>query len=454
MEDLLKGVKKIHFIGIGGSGMFPIVEILNSAGYEITGSDNNESDIVRLARDLGIKVYMNQEKSNIKDSDLIIYTSAILEDNEELNAAKKSGIRTIERNDFLAYFTKKYNNCIAICGTHGKTTTTSMLTQIFIESGKDPSAVIGGKLKLTNSYACLGNSNILVCEACEFQDHFLKLFPDTAIVLNIDDDHLEYFKTMENLKTSFNKFCEKTTKLVIYNGDDENTKDAVKNVSKEKISFGFGEENEYYAKNITLNKGKSTVFDIFKNGKLILSEVEIFVLGKHNVLNALAAAVAALENNVLPDYVKKALKNFKGAARRFELIGTVNGITVFDDYAHHPKEIWETLKALKDCGFKKIWAVHQPFTFSRTIRLKEEFKKALSLADEVIITEILGSREVNTTGFSGKDLSDLIPGSVYIEKQEDVKDYVLKHAKKGEAVMTLGCGDIYKSAKMIVFGKY
>ena len=454
MKDLLKGVIKIHFIGIGGSGMLPIVEILNSKGYEITGSDNNESDVVRRVRNLGIKVNMNQTKRNIKDQDLIIYTAAILKDNEELKAAKKSGIKTIERNDFLEYFTEKFENCISVCGTHGKTTTTSMLTQIFIESGKSPNAIIGGKLKLIDSYSCLGSSNILVCEACEFQDHFLKLFPDTAIVLNIDDDHLEYFKTVENLKNSFKKFCEKTTNLIIYNGDDENTKDVVKNINKRNISFGFGKENNYYAKNIIQKKGPSLAFDIFKEGKAIIEDVEIFVVGMHNVLNALAASIAALENGVSKKDIKKSLKNFKGAGRRFEVVGHVNGITVMDDYAHHPSEILATLKALKSCGFKKIWAVHQPFTFSRTIRLKNDFKNALSLADEVIITEILGSREVNKTGFSGKDLADLIPGGLYIKEQEDVKDYILKNAKEGEVVITMGCGDIYKSAKMIVFGKY
>ena len=200
MQDILNGVKKIHFIGIGGSGMFPIVQILKQKGYIISGSDNNESDIVRMERELGIEVYMQQKKENIEGKDLIIYTAAILKDNEELIAAKKSNIKTIERNDFLAYFTKQYSNTICVCGTHGKTTTTSLLTQIFMEGKKDPTAIIGGKLESIKGYSRLGKTPNLICEACEFEDHFLKLFPNTAVVLNIDNDHLEYFKNIENLK--------------------------------------------------------------------------------------------------------------------------------------------------------------------------------------------------------------------------------------------------------------
>lgn len=453
MEDFLNGVKRVHFIGIGGSGMFPIVQILKQKGYEITGSDNNESDIVRLVKKLNIKVFLEQKASNIKNKDLIIYTSAILKNNEELIAAKKSGTKTIERNDFLAYFTKKYSNCIAICGTHGKTTTTAMLTQILIKAKKDPSAIIGGGLNLIKGYSCLGNSNTLVLEACEFKNHFLKLFADTVVVLNIDNDHLEYFKTMENLKNSFKKFSEKATNLVVYNGDDFNTKDALKNIKNKKVSFGFNLNNDFAALNIVKEK-TNLRFDVYHKKELLIKDVLIKTPGVHNVLNALAAIVVALKNNVCLKDILNALKTFKGAKRRFELVGVKNGITVLDDYAHHPKEIFATLTALKDCNFKKIWAVHQPFTYSRTIMLKEEFKKALSLADRVIITSILASREKEQKNFTGKNLSDSIKNSVYIENQFDVKDYILKNAQEGDVVITMGCGDIYKAAKTIVFGKY
>ena len=293
MEDFLKKVKKVHFIGIGGSGMIGVVQILKQKGFEISGSDNNESDVVRFAKKLGIKVFLEQKPENIKNKDLIIYTSAILKDNEELVAAKKSGIKTIERNDFLAYFTKKYSNC----GTHGKTTTTAMLTQILVKAKKDPSAIIGGGLDLIKGYSCLGKSNTLVLEACEFKDHFLKLFPNTAVVLNVDNDHLEYFKTMQNLKNSFEKFSEKATDLVVYNGDDFNTKDALKNIKKDKISFGFNLDNDYSALNIVKDK-TNLKFDVYKNQKLLIKDVLIKIPGVHNVLNALAAIVVAWKNNV------------------------------------------------------------------------------------------------------------------------------------------------------------
>ncbi len=454
MKELLDGVKKVHFIGIGGSGMFPIVQILKQKGFEISGSDNNESDIVRLARSMGILVYMEQKAKNIKGADLIIYTAAILDDNEELKAAKNSNIKVIERNDFLRYFTQQYDKAMCVCGTHGKTTTTAMLTQILMQGKKDPSAIIGGKLDAIGGYARIGKSPFLVCEACEFEDHFLKLCPNTVIVLNIDNDHLEYFKNMTNLKNSFQKFCEKATDVVIYNGDDENTKDVVKKLEKKSISFGFKKDNDYYADNITKINGFITSFDVYKKGKLLISNLKIKIPGIHNVLNALACVVAAFENDVLKEDVIIALERFKGVKRRFELIGDVKGISVFDDYAHHPREIYVTLKALKDCGFKKIWVVHQPFTFSRTMMLKKEFKDALILADKVIITDILGSREKNENNLTGEDLSRSINGAVYIKNQSDVKDYILNNAKKGDVVITMGCGDIYKAAKMIVFGKY
>ncbi len=454
MQDILSGVKKIHFIGIGGSGMFPIVQILKQKGYIISGSDNNESDIVRMERELGIKVYMEQKKENIEEKDLIIYTAAILKDNEELIAAKKSNVRAIERNDFLAYFTEQYSNTICVCGTHGKTTTTSLLTQIFMEGKKDPTAIIGGKLDSIKGYSRLGKTPNLICEACEFEDHFLKLFPNTAVVLNIDNDHLEYFKNIENLKMSFNAFCEKTTDLIVYNGDDENTKDALKNLDKKKISFGLTKENDYFATNLVIEKKGKMKFSVCKGHELILKDVEINIPGKHNVLNALASIVVSLENNIEKKHILKAIKKFKGAGRRFEFVGVVNGITVLDDYAHHPSEISATLKALKSCGFQKIWVVHQPFTFSRTAMLKEEFKDALSLADEVIVTDILGSREKNTYGISSKDLVDELERGIYIKTQEEAKDFCLKNAKKGDVVITMGCGDIYKCAKMMVYGKY
>ena len=453
-DNLLQGVKKVHFIGIGGSGMFPIVQILNQKGFKITGSDNNESDIVKMVRNLGIEVNMQQKAENIKDADLIIYTSAILEDNPELISAKQSGIKTIERNDMLNYLTNQYSNCICVSGTHGKTTTTSMLTQILLDASMDPSAFIGGKLKSIDGYARIGKSQIMTCEACEYSNHFLKLNPDISIVLNIDNDHMEFFKTMENVKKSYRKFCEKTRKTVIYNGDDKNVVEVISSLDKKTISFGFSPTNDYYPTNITKISGMRTKFSICKGDSIILKDLEIFVPGKHNILNAVAAIVAAMEVKTPIEDIPKGLANFKGAGRRFEFIGEINGITVADDYAHHPTEISVTLQAAKECGFNKVWAVHQPFTYSRTKMLIDEFAEALSIADHVVLTEIMGSREKNTLGIYSKDLASKIDGCKWVTTQNEVAEYVLNNAKSGDLVITLGCGDIYKCAKIMVFGKY
>ncbi|MDE5853220.1 MAG: UDP-N-acetylmuramate--L-alanine ligase, partial [Oscillospiraceae bacterium] len=372
--------------------MFPLVQILHKKGYIITGSDNNESDIVKTERDLGIDVIMNQKAENIKNSDLIVYTSAIMEDNPELIAAKQSGIKTIERSDLLGYITSKYSDCICISGTHGKTTTTSILTQILLDANIDISAIIGGKLKSIDGYAKIGDSSILVCEACEYEDHFLKLSPDITVILNIDNDHMDYFKNMENLKRSFKTFCHNTRKTIIYNGDDANTTDVVLGIDKKLVSFGFNSKNDYCPVNINKISGFKTTFSLCKKGKIICENINLLVPGEHNILNAVAALAVAIEIGTPLEKLKDGFNNFKGAGRRFEFIGEVNGVTVVDDYGHHPAEIEATLKAAKNCGFKKVWAVHQPFTYSRTKMLMDEFAKVLSIADRVVLTEIMGSR--------------------------------------------------------------
>lgn len=453
-EHLLEGKKHIHFIGIGGSGMFPLAQILHTEGYYLTGSDNNESDILKMVRALGIPVTMGQRAENIQGADLIVHSAAIMEDNPELIAARKSGVPTIERSVLLGLITQRYSDCICVSGTHGKTTTTSMLTQILLDADMDPSAVIGGKLKSINSYGRCGKSQIMTCEACEFVDTFLHLSPDVAVVLNIDCDHMDYFKTMENLKNSFEKFCRKATKCVIYNGDDANTREVVARLEgKRTISFGISPENDYYPANIRHVDGLHTEYDLCFQGKT-LSHMEIYVPGDHNIGNSVAACAAALEAGAPVEKLAKGLANFRGAGRRFELLGKVNGITVVDDYAHHPAEVAATLRAAKGLNFKKVWAVHQPFTYSRTKMLLHEFADALSIADRVVLTEIMGSREKNTWNIYSKDLAALIPGCKWFTTQEEVAKYVLENAQEGDLVLTLGCGDIYKAAKIMLNGHY
>lgn len=450
ITKVLETVKTIHFIGIGGSGMCPLAEILHSKGYTLQGSDNNESSIVDRIRKMGIKVMMGQRAENIEGAEMVVYSAAISKENPELKAAIESGIPTFQRAELLGEVSRHFSNCIGICGTHGKTTVTSLTVQIMIEAGLDPSAVIGGKLPLINSYGRVGQTETIVMESCEYQDTFLKMSPDVAVILNIDEDHLEYFKTMENLILSFTKFAQSATKAIIYNGDDENTLKAIADIKgKEMISFGFDKKNDYYAENIEEYKGAFTKFDVMYKGEK-LGNVELSIPGIHNVLNALAAIASAIYSGAKFEDCIKGLQEFKGAGRRFEDLGTYNGIDFIDDYAHHPAELKVTLEAAMKMGYNTVWAVFQPFTYSRTAMHFDEFVDVLKIPDRCVMTEIMGSREVNTYDIYTSQLADKIPNSVWFNTQEEVADYVVKNAKAGDLVLTMGCGDIYKSAFMMI----
>lgn len=448
IDELLKKVKRIHFIGIGGSGMCPLAEILHSWGYKLSGSDNNPGDNIDKLRNMGIPVTIGQKKENIGDAQMVIYTAAILKDNPELQFALESGIPTFERAKLFGALSRMYSNCVAVCGTHGKTTTTSMLTQILIMAGKDPTAVIGGKLPLIDSHACVGHNETMVCEACEFNDHFLELSPDVSVILNVDEDHLEYFKNLENIIGSFRKFASITSNTVIYNGDDENTLRAVEGASCKTVSFGRNKTNDYYAENIAYNRGAFPEFDVIRQGQKI-GRVKLNIPGEHNILNALAAFAAAIHCGVCADDCVKGAEAFSGAGRRFEILGEYRGITIADDYAHHPAELEATLSSVMKMGYKTVWAVFQPFTYSRTKILFDDFVKALQIPDKCVMTEIMGSREVNTYGIHTSDLAEKIPGSVWFSSFDEVADYVSAKAQSGDMVITLGCGDVYKVARMI-----
>lgn len=450
IDEVLSRAKRIHFIGIGGSGMCPLAEILHSKGYYLTGSDNNETDTLKRIRNLDIPVVMGQKAENVDGADMVVFTAALLPDNPELKAAYEKGIPTFERSKLFGAITRKFGNCIGICGTHGKTTVTAMLSQIFIENGFDPSCIIGGKLPLTGTNGRVGNTDTLICEACEYKDTFLDLYPDISVILNVDKDHMEYFKTLENLERSFNKFATMSSKCVIYNGDDKNTLDSIKGVAgKEMISFGRSPENDYYCGEITWIQGAYADFDVYCKGEK-LGRLELSVPGEHNITNALAVIATALYNGASFEQCKTSIKHFTGAGRRFEKLGEYNGAVIADDYAHHPKELEVTLTAAKKMGYKRVWAVFQPFTFSRTKMLLQEFADALSIADRVVMTEIMGSREVNTYGIKTQDLADKIDGSVWFSTFDSVVQYLKENIAEGDLVITLGCGDVYKVAKKIL----
>lgn len=450
IDNILKSVKKIHFIGIGGAGMCPLAEILLSLGYEITGSDNNDTETFRRIDKEGAKVFLGQVKENIADdTQLVIYTNAILKGNEELEYAK-ANFPCFERAELLGAVSRIFSNCIGVCGTHGKTTVSSMITQALLAADLDPSAVIGGKLPVIDAYGRYGNSQNFVCESCEFNNTFLHMNADMAVVLNIDEDHLDFFGNLDNIKKSFREFCEKTTKTIIYNGDDENTVDMLKGITgKQLVSYGTSDKNEWTAKNISVPGGFNSEYDAYHNRKFE-AHIEISVPGEHNILNSLAAFVACKLSGADTEKICKGLKEFKGAGRRFELKGVYKGITIADDYAHHPKEIEVTLKAAMKMGYKRVWAVHQPFTYTRTSLLLDDFARVLQIADKCVISEIMGSREVNTIGIKATDLSDKIPGSIQIDKLSGIADYLAENCKEGDLVITLGCGDVYKVSRMLV----
>ena len=462
-KNILKGKKHIHMIGIGGSGMYPLAQILHSQGYYLSGSDNNETETLQAVRNMGIKVYMGQAAENIEGADLIVYSAAIMADNPELVAAKASDADVIERSDLLGIVTGWYDNAICISGTHGKTTASSMTTQILLEEGVDLSCVIGGKLKAVGGSGRAGSSDIMVCESCEFVDTFLKLSPDIAVILNVDADHLDYFGTLENIIKSFHKFASMASKCLVVNGDDENTLKAIEGLDKRVVTFGFNEKNDYSAK-ITAKKGLRTDFELYVKGQK-QGDYSIFVPGEHNVLNALASIAAVREVGVSFEGIRKGLSEFRGAMRRFEKIDEVKGITIVDDYAHHPSELAATLKAAKGLDFKRVIAVFQPFTYSRTEILMDDFVTALSIADLCVLTDIFGSREKNTHHIYTEMLGEKIEGCIYFNtpheivdmqtnEQKDknfaqVIDYLYENAKEGDLIMTLGCGDAYKIAKRL-----
>lgn len=464
LENILKGRKHIHFIGIGGSGMYPLAQILHSQGYYLTGSDNNETETLEAVRKMGIPVFMGQRAENIEGADLIVHTAAIMADNPELIAAKNSGVPVLERSDLLGIVTSWFDNAICVSGTHGKTTTTSMITQILYTANIDLSAYIGGKLPCIHGSGIAGKSDILVCESCEFVDTFLKLYPDIAVILNIDADHLDYFKTVDNIIKSFHKFAENTTKAIIINKDDANSMKSIEGITgKEIITFGKDSSSDYYPENIRKINGLQSEYTLMHKGEA-LGKITLHVAGNHNILNSVAAACASLYVGADFESIQKGLEDFRGASRRFEKLGFEKGVTVVDDYAHHPTELEATLSSAMEMGFNRVWAIFQPFTFSRTKLLLDDFARVLSIPDKTVLTDIMGSREKNTFGIFTRNLAEKIPDCIWFPQDESAEytderkyfnfqqvcDYVCENVSEGDLVITLGCGDAYKISKMIL----
>ena len=448
-KHLLDNVKKIHFIGCGGSGMYPLIQILNAKGYVISGSDVLDGSIIQYEREMGVKVSLGHSADNVIGTDLVVYSAAISKDNVELNAAASYGIPTVERSVLLGYVGRLYKDSICVSGTHGKTTTTSMITTALELAGRDPSAVIGGKLPLIGGYGKAGKGDDIVIEACEYSETFLKLTPYLSVVLNIDNDHLDYYGSMGELKFAFKRFALMTQFMIFANADDKNTMDVMYTLDRRVRTFAIDNHGDYRAVNVNEYKPGFFEFDLKEWNTTDTTRIRLSVR-RHNVYNALAMCAVCRFVGLTVEQCADAALNFKGAGRRFELYGECNGAVVVDDYAHHPTEIRATLTTAREMGYKRLIAVHQPFTYSRTKMLFNDFVDVFKIPDITVLTPIMGSREPNDPSITSAKLAAQIPNAVLVDSLEAAAQWVKDNAREGDLVITLGCGDIYKASKMMV----
>ncbi len=442
--------KYVHFIGIGGVSMSGIAKILLNNGTKVSGSDISESDSVRELRSLGAEVNIGHSEENITNQDTVVYTSAVHDDNPEIVAAKQKGIRLIDRATMLGYIMKEYANAISVAGTHGKTTATSMLAYILLASELDPTVMVGGTLDGIDGNLRIGKSSYFLTETCEYMRNFLKFFPKFAIILNVEEDHLDYYKDIDDITDAFASFADLIPEdgFLVVNKESENAMKSVCNTGAKVYTFGYAGA-DFEAKNIKYSSYGYPSFDIYSHDELIL-HLDMSVVGIHNVLNATAAALAAAKMGIDSDKIKMGLESYTGTKRRFEKKGFVNGALVVDDYAHHPTEIRATLNALANVNHKSEWCIFQPHTYTRTISLLDEFAEALSVAKNVIITDIYAAREKDTGIVHARDLADKIDGAVYIRDFEDIEKYIRQNAKEGDVVLTMGAGNVCDIGPMLV----
>lgn len=434
--------------------MSGIAEILHNWGFTVTGSDLNKTDITDKLNDNGILVSIGHDLKNVHNSDLVVYTAAVKQNNPELCEAKNLKIPTIERGDFLGIITKSYLNSIGISGTHGKTTTTSMVSLCFLEENLDPTIQVGAILKQLNGNYRVGNSDYLIIESCEYAESFLNFHLKSAIILNIDNDHLDYFKTFENLKHSFEKYVAKlpANGFLVLNADDENCLE-LKNKSKAKIiTYGINNNADFTAKNIEFDSNGFAKFDVYYKNEFY-NTIKLSVPGIHNVSNALACISLCFSYGISKESIAKALLEFTGAHRRFEFMGKYNNASIFDDYGHHPAEILATVNGLKNIKHNNSWVVFQPHTYSRTKNLLEDFAKVLINFDNIIITDIYAAREENIYNISSHDLVNKIEAlgkkAVFISDFNEIANYLKSHIQPNDIVLTLGAGPIDKVSKIL-----
>lgn len=439
----------IHFIGIGGISMSGLAEILLQQGFHISGSDMKSSAITTHLQNLGIPVSIGHRASNVPtNTDLVVYTAAIKEDNEERVMAQQKKIPTIDRAQLLGEIMKNYGHSIAVAGTHGKTTTTSMLAQIFLYAKKDPTITVGGMLDAIGGNLHLGKSPYFITEACEYCDSFLKFSPSVALILNIEADHLDYFKNIQHIRQSFKSFAKKVPQegIVIINGDIEKVDEVIKDLSCTTITFGLDPEKSlWHPANITYNDKAFSSFDIFC-GKQNMGTIHLQVPGTHNIYNALGACVTAYSLGLSMNAIIQGLSQYKGTHKRFEYKGDLKGITIIDDYAHHPTEVKATLNVAKKYPHKNLWCVFQPHTYTRTRAFLKEFAFALQAADKVVLTDIYAAREKNPGDIHSKDLYNELQKNgtevYYFPTFEEIECFLLENCIPGDLLITMGAGDV------------
>ena len=452
----LKKYKHIHMIGIGGISMSGIAEILHNFGVFVTGSDCTRSKITDKLSSRGIFVTVGHDTNLVKKADLVVYSAAIKQDDPELIEARLNNIKIVERSDFVGYLTRIYKDTIGIAGTHGKTTTTSMVSLCFLEAGLDPTIQVGAILKQINGNNRVGNSDYFILESCEYVESFLKFSPKSTIILNIDNDHLDYFKNFDNIKKAFSKYVAilPFDGLLVTNADDPNCLALRSSTDARTITFGIkNDKANYVAKNITFDSNGFARFDVYHNNNYFF-EIKLSIPGIHNVLNALACTALCIQYGIDKYTIKTALSKFTGANRRFELVGSYENINIYDDYAHHPSEILATANALKNKKYRQSWVVFQPHTYSRTKLLLEDFAKALVNFDNIIITDIYAAREINTYNISSRDLVNQIKllgkDAIYISSFDDIVSYLKSRVCPNDVILTVGAGTITELGKKIL----
>lgn len=442
----LKPNSHIYMIGIGGISMSAIAHMLVDFGYAVSGSDTKQSHITDALRERGVKVCIGQCAENIENPDLVCYTAAISDTNPELVKARALGVPVLERAELLGALMEYYKYPIAVAGTHGKTTTTSMLSLVLMAADTDPTILVGGELPQIGGNFRLGKKDYLAMEACEYVESFLHFKPFLSIITNVEEDHLDYFSDINHIISSFEKFATLTSPFGcnIVCSDDKNVCKVVQNVDKKVVFYGLEDKNaDYTAGDITKNANGYPSFQVLRHGEAI-ANISLHVAGRHNILNALAVTAAADFLGIPMSAVERGLAMFGGAKRRFERIGSVNGCDIVDDYAHHPTEIRATLESARTMGYKEIWAVFQPHTYSRTKALLDEFAQVLRLADHVLIADVYPAREVYDGTIHSCDLAAKTDGAVYMSDMGAIARYLKQNVKNGDLLITLGAGDVNK----------